>query len=79
MSKPFENHSGGPEQRLAAIERKRRIHEQVYLVATVPDAAQYEGLGMVYVQDGAAGNPVMAFSDGSDWRRCDTLAVISET
>lgn len=75
--KPFESHSGGPEQRLAGVERKRRIHEQIYFVSTVPDAMTAEGM-MIYVQDGAAGLPIMAFSDGSNWLRCDTRAAISE-
>jgi hypothetical protein len=32
---------------------------------------------MIYVSDGAAGLPIAAFSDGTNWLRCDTRAVIS--
>jgi len=34
---------------------------------------------MMYVQDGANGAAVIAFSDGTSWLRCDTLANISST
>lgn len=33
--------------------------------------------GMIYVHDGASGSPVMAFSDGTKWLRCDTLDAVS--
>ena len=78
MSKPIASHSGGIELRVDALEKKRRIWDQVYFVATAPDAATSEGQ-IIYVQDGAAGLPILAFSDGSDWLRSDTRAVISET
>jgi len=32
---------------------------------------------MIYVQDGANGAATYAFSDGTSWLRCDTLANIS--
>lgn len=44
--------------------------------AFLPDAAQYTGC-LIYVPDGAAGSPVVAFSDGANWKRCDTLATVS--
>ena len=47
-----------------------------YAVDTAPDATANEG-GIIYVTNGAAGSPVLAFSDGTDWLRCDTLAAIS--
>jgi len=47
-----------------------------YTVATVPDVV--EG-GIIYVSDGAAGSPILAFSDGTDWLRSDTGAAVSET
>jgi hypothetical protein len=78
MSKPFNQHSGGPEIRLDALERRTRVRDGIYLVSNVPDAATAEGIP-IYVQDGAAGLPVLAFSDGSDWLRCDTRTPISET
>jgi len=34
---------------------------------------------MVYVQDGANGAAVIAFSDGATWLRCDTLANVSSS
>ena len=48
-----------------------------YTVATVPDASDWEG-ATIYVSDGAEGDPVIAFSDGTNWLRCDTRAAISE-
>lgn len=44
-------------------------------VASVPDAADYEG-AMVFVTD-ETGGAVPAFSDGTDWRRVTDRAVIS--
>jgi len=45
-----------------------------FTVATAPTAK----VGSVaYFADGAAGDPVLAFYDGTDWLRCDTLAAIS--
>lgn len=32
--------------------------------------------GIIYVSDGAAGTPVLAFSDGTSWLRSDTRAVV---
>lgn len=47
-----------------------------YTVAGVPTAAGKTG-AMVYVSNGAAGSPVVAFSNGTNWLRVDTLAAIS--
>lgn len=47
-----------------------------YTVATLPDP--FAG-GVIYVSDGAAGSPIMAFSDGTDWLRCDTAAAVSDS
>ncbi|GHC02178.1 hypothetical protein [Cerasicoccus arenae] len=47
-----------------------------YTVAGVPTAADYTGV-MIYVSNGAAGSPVMAFSNGTNWLRCDTRAAIA--
>jgi hypothetical protein len=50
---------------------------KAYTVASAPSASA-EGAGtMIYVSNGAAGSPVAAFSDGTDWLRVDTLAAIS--
>lgn len=46
-----------------------------YTVATVP-AATTAGQ-MIYVSNGAQGNPIMAFSDGTNWLRVDTRAAIA--
>jgi hypothetical protein len=45
-----------------------------FTVATAPEAK--EG-SVAYISNGAAGAPVLAFFDGTDWLRCDTLAAIS--
>jgi hypothetical protein len=47
-----------------------------YTVATVPTAASYTG-DLIYVSNGAAGNPVVAFSNGTNWLRVDTLGAIA--
>jgi hypothetical protein len=46
----------------------------VYTVATVPAAVAG---GVIYVSDGAAGSPILAYSDGTDWLRSDTAAAIA--
>lgn len=45
-----------------------------YTVATAPSATTGS---VAYFSNGAAGSPVLAFYDGSNWLRCDTLAAIS--
>ena len=47
-----------------------------FTVATAPNPALTKG-GMIYVSNGAAGNPILAFSDGTNWLRCDTAAAIA--
>lgn len=47
-----------------------------HTVATLPAAATNEG-GIIYVSDGAAGNEIIAFSDGTNWLRVDTRAVVA--
>lgn len=47
-----------------------------YTVSGVPAAAS-NARTLIYVSNGAAGSPVVAFSDGTNWLRCDTLAAIS--
>lgn len=47
-----------------------------FTVATVPAAASFTG-GLIYVSNGAAGSPVVAFSNGTNWLRVDTLAAIA--
>lgn len=45
-----------------------------YTVATLPDAVAG---GIIYVSDGAAGDTILAFSDGTDWLRSDTGAAVA--
>jgi len=45
---------------------------------TTLNAGDNEGL-LIYVRDGAAGAPVYAFSNATNWLRLDTLANISAT
>jgi hypothetical protein len=49
-----------------------------YTVATVPAAASYARC-LIYVSNGAAGSPVVAFSNGTNWLRADTNAAVSAT
>jgi hypothetical protein len=49
-----------------------------YTVAGVPSASA-NARKLIYVSNGAAGSPVVAFSNGTSWLRCDTLAAISAT
>lgn len=49
---------------------------RTYTVATVPAAAANARV-LIYVSNGAAGAPVVAFSDGTNWKRVDSLANIS--
>jgi hypothetical protein len=46
-----------------------------YTAGTLP-AATTAGQ-IIYVSDGAAGSPVLAFSNGTNWLRVDTLAAVS--
>jgi hypothetical protein len=47
-----------------------------YTVSGVPSASA-NARRLIYVSNGAAGSPVVAFSNGTNWLRCDTLAAIS--
>ena len=47
----------------------------VFTVATAPTSATAGSVA--YITNGAAGSPVLAFFDGTNWLRCDTLAAIS--
>lgn len=51
---------------------------RTYTVAGVPSAAANPRV-LIYVSNGAAGAAVVAFSDGTNWKRLDTLANISAT
>lgn len=41
---------------------------EVYTVATVPTAASHTGK-IIYVSNGAAGSPCLAYSNGTSWLR----------
>ena len=45
-------------------------------VASLP-AASGATANVCYCSNGAAGSPVLAFSDGTNWLRCDTLGAVS--
>jgi hypothetical protein len=45
-----------------------------YTVATAPSASTGS---VAYFSNGAAGSPVLAFYNGTNWLRVDTLAAIS--
>lgn len=57
-----------------AVNTEDVMYGPTFTVATLP--AQQVG-GVIYVSNGAAGSPVLAFSDGTNWKRCDTLATVS--
>jgi len=48
-----------------------------YTVANAPSAATAGAGTVVYVSNGAAGSAILAFSNGTDWKRSDTGATIS--
>lgn len=52
------------------------VRPATYGVATLPDAVAVGAGGIIYVSD-EAGGPVLAFSDGTDWRRSTDRAVVS--
>ena len=47
-----------------------------YTVASLPTV---ETGTLIYVSNGAAGSPVVAFGDGSNWLRVDTRAAVSSS
>ena len=55
------------------------IKVPTYTVATAPSASSAGAGTIVYVSDGAAGSAIIAFSDGTNWKRSDTGATISDS
>ena len=53
------------------------IKVPTYTVATAPSASSAGAGTLVFVSDGAAGSAILAFSDGTNWKRSDTGATIS--
>jgi hypothetical protein len=47
-----------------------------FTVATLPGVVAG---GIIFVSDGAAGSPILAFSDGTDWLRSDTGAAVASS
>lgn len=54
----------------------RALVLSAYTVATAPAAADYEGR-LIYVSDGAAGSPCVAYSNGVSWLRISLGAAIA--
>jgi hypothetical protein len=50
----------------------------VYTVASPPDGSVLGVGAFAFFEDGAGGNPVYAFWDGSDWLRFDTRAAVDD-
>lgn len=53
------------------------IQVPTYTVASAPSASDAGAGTLIYVSDGAAGSAILAFSDGTNWKRSDTGATIS--
>lgn len=53
------------------------IKVPTYTVASAPSASAAGAGTLVYVSNGAAGSAILAFSDGTNWKRSDTGATIS--
>lgn len=52
------------------------ISLETFTVANAPDATAYPD-GVIKTSNGAAGNPILAFSNGTNWLRSDTGAAIA--
>lgn len=59
-----------------AVNTEDVLYGPAFTVASLPSLVAG---GVIYVSDGAAGNPVLAFCDGSNWLRSDTLAAVSDS
>jgi hypothetical protein len=53
------------------------IKVPTYTVANAPSASSAGAGTLVYVSNGAAGSAILAFSDGTNWKRSDTGATIA--
>jgi hypothetical protein len=63
---------------LAMVRLPYAVKLITYTVGTLPAAAGSAG-AIVYVTDGAAGQPILAFSDGTNWMRCETRTPVRTT
>ena len=50
-----------------------------FTVATAPSASASGAGTLIFVSDGAAGSAILAFSDGTNFKRSDTGATISSS
>jgi hypothetical protein len=48
-----------------------------YTVANAPSAVTSGASTVAYFSNGAAGSAILAFSDGTNWKRSDTGATVS--
>lgn len=53
------------------------IKVPTYTVASAPSASAAGAGTVIYVSNGAAGAAILAFSDGTDWKRSDTGGTIA--
>ncbi len=74
------NQQGGYTSRKVKSDRVTRsdIPKKIvsYTVDSLPAAGAYPA-SLIYVSNGAAGSPCLAFSNGSNWLRCDNLSPVS--
>ena len=55
----------------------RDIKVPTYTVASAPSASDAGAGTIIYVSNGAAGSAIIAFSDGTNWKRSDTGGTIA--
>lgn len=53
------------------------IKVPTYTVASAPSASSAGAGTIIYVSNGAAGSAILAFSDGTNWKRSDTGGTIA--
>jgi len=53
------------------------IQVPTYTVAGAPSASSAGAGTVIYVSNGAAGSAILAFSDGTNWKRSDTGGTIA--
>jgi hypothetical protein len=53
------------------------IKVPTYTVASAPSASDAGAGTIIYVSNGAAGSAILAFSDGTNWKRSDTGGTIA--
>ena len=55
------------------------IKVPTYTVASAPSASDAGAGTIIYVSNGAAGSAIIAFSDGTNWKRSDTGGTIASS